>query len=164
MCDGEAWSINKRRCRRRVSLPKFDQLLMAVESGHWKAKYRRSKIPWLISSARCDKGWLLVTAPYQHLNQPWTRHRNNTKTQTSTSINSATTPLKLLHHKVIRLIPVNSISHFRTKCFLEQSVIVVRVIALFHLELSISVSRLDKISDQIPLVSTVGIKLVHTIS
>lgn len=143
---------------------KFDQLLMAVESGHWKAKYRPSKIPWSISSARYDKGWLLEATHCQHLNRPWTRHRNSTKAKTSTSTNSATTPLKLLHHIAILSIPVNSISHSRIKCSLGPSVIVVRVIALSHLELSISVSHLDKISDQIPLVSTVEIKLVHTTS
>jgi hypothetical protein len=147
-----------------VSLLKFDQLLMAVESGHWKAKCRPSKIPWSISSARYDKVWHLETTPYQHPNPPWILHRSSTKAKTSTSINSATTPLKLLHHIAILSIPVNSISHSKIKCFLGPSVIVVRVIALSHLELSISVSRLDKISDPIPLVSTVEIKLVHTTS
>jgi hypothetical protein len=164
VCDGEARAINKRRSRRRVSLLKFDQLLMAVVSGHWKAKCRPSKIPWSISSARYDKVWHLETMLYQHPNPPWILHRSSTKAKTSTSINSARTPPKLHHHIATRLIPVNSISHFRIRCSLGPSVIVVRVIALSHLELSISVSHLDKILDQIPLVSTVEIKLVLTTS
>jgi len=164
VCDGKARSISKRRCRRRVSLLEFNQLLTVVVSGHWKAKYRPSKIPWSIWLVHYDKEWHLETTLYQHLDRPWTLHRNSTKAKTSTSTNLATTPLKPLHHIVIHSIPVNSTSRSRIKCFLGPSVTAVRVIALSHLALSISVSRLDKISDQIPLVSTVEIKLVHTIS